>query len=92
MSKLYNRIASVKIFNGTPAFIPSSYKDNRMVNSDETISLVVFIFSLDKETESFDIITMRSVEKSIGRIILLHLIKFLMEYQILSHLHIKMKK
>ena len=71
MSKLYNRIASVKIFNGTPAFIPSSYKDEKIVNSDELISLVTLTFSFDKETVSFDIITMRSVEKLIGRIILL---------------------
>ena len=32
MSKLYNRIASVKIFKGIPAFIPSSYKDEKIVN------------------------------------------------------------
>ena len=42
-----------------------------MVNSDELISLVILFFSSDKEIESFDIIIMRSVEKLIGRIILL---------------------
>ena len=49
-----------------PAFIPSSYKDEKIVNSDEFISLVILMFSFDKETESFDIIIVISVEKSSG--------------------------